>query len=235
MVVNRKTRTPTGKAAAPAGGRKRLTHDDRKKQIVEGAIIFFSEFGFEGGTRKLAERLGITQPLLYRYFPTKDDLVREVYEALFVGRWSHEWSEIIADRSVPLRQRLTGFYLRYTEIIFDPQWIRIYLFAGLKGLEINRWWTQFVDQNILHRICAEIRRENGLPDFEAAPITPQETEAFWIFHGGIFYHGVRQEVYDTRPGLDRAQFVALAVDALIAGLPASARQGLAQQTGQSAS
>ena len=53
-------------AAAPVS--KRLPPALREKQILEGAISFFSEVGFTGQTRELSRRLGITQPLLYRYY-----------------------------------------------------------------------------------------------------------------------------------------------------------------------
>jgi AcrR family transcriptional regulator len=205
---------------------RRLSPDERRKQIIDGAIIYFSDVGFDGGTRPLAERLGITQPLLYRYFPTKEDLIKEVYEHLYVGRWKDEWSDVIVDKSLSLRDRLIRFYTSYTEVIYDPQWIRIYLFAGLKGLEINRWWMQFVEQNIMRRICGEIRQTNDLPPFDVVPLTPQETDAFWMFHGGIFYYGVRREVYQASTGLERSPFIALSVDSLLTGLPAVIRDAV---------
>ncbi len=39
---------------------------------------FFADEGFNGDTRELARRLGVAQPLLYRDFPSKDDLIKEV-------------------------------------------------------------------------------------------------------------------------------------------------------------
>src|SRR5258706_4872995 len=62
---------------------KRLSPDDRRKEFVAKATEFFSEHGFGGGTRDLARRLGVTQPLLYRYFPSKDDLIKEVYRTVY--------------------------------------------------------------------------------------------------------------------------------------------------------
>ena len=35
---------------------------EREKVILESAIRFFAEHGFEGQTRELAKRIGITQP-----------------------------------------------------------------------------------------------------------------------------------------------------------------------------
>ena len=53
---------------------------EREAQIVAEAVRFFAETGFEGQTRELAARLGITQPLLYRYFPTKEALFLAVLD-----------------------------------------------------------------------------------------------------------------------------------------------------------
>ncbi|MDP2330322.1 MAG: helix-turn-helix domain-containing protein, partial [Reyranella sp.] len=63
---------------------KRLSPDDRRREFVAKATEFFSEEGFDGGTRDLARRLGVTQPLLYRYFPSKDDLIKEVYRTVYL-------------------------------------------------------------------------------------------------------------------------------------------------------
>jgi AcrR family transcriptional regulator len=43
---------------------KRLSPDHRRREFVAKATEFFSERGFDGGTRDLARRLGVTQPLL---------------------------------------------------------------------------------------------------------------------------------------------------------------------------
>ena len=43
---------------------RRLSPDDRRQEFVAKATEFFAEEGFGGGTRALARRLGVTQPLL---------------------------------------------------------------------------------------------------------------------------------------------------------------------------
>ena len=60
--------------------RIRLSRKEREQQIIDGAVRYFAEVGFGGQTRELARRLGISQSLLFRYFPTKDDIVKRVYE-----------------------------------------------------------------------------------------------------------------------------------------------------------
>jgi len=64
--------------------RRRLVPAEREQMIVAEAIRFFAEFGFSAPARALARRLGITQPLLYRYLPTKDHLIQRLYEELVV-------------------------------------------------------------------------------------------------------------------------------------------------------
>src|ERR1700748_854885 len=89
---------------------KRLSPDDRRKEFVAKATEFFSEEGFGGGTRDLARRLGVTQPLLYRYFPSKDDLIKEVYRTVYLEPFDVGWDKLLADRSRPIRDRLLEFY-----------------------------------------------------------------------------------------------------------------------------
>lgn len=220
--------TPATTAAAPSGrAYRRLPPGDRRRQIVEAAVSYFAEHGFEGATRGLARRLGVTQPLIYRYFASKDDLIRAVYEHVYLSRWRGEWTDLLARAEVPLRERLTDFYARYCAVVFEPEWMRIYLHAGLRGLPINRWWITFVEEHVLARICEEVRREAGLPGPEAVPITPAEVDGYWLFHGGIFYYGVRRDVYGVAPRLDLDAFVAWSIDSFLSGYPATVRAALA--------
>jgi AcrR family transcriptional regulator len=111
--------------ASKAARRVRLNPEDRKKLIVEEAIRYFAEVGFDAGTHPLAVRLGITQPLIFRYFPNKNDLIEAVYHEVFLSRSRIEWEVLLEDRTRPLRDRLVEFYKDYTEVIFNSRWMRI--------------------------------------------------------------------------------------------------------------
>lgn len=207
---------------------RRLAPADRKKQIVEAAVGYFADFGFEGATRGLAERLGVTQPLIYRYFPSKDELIRAVYEDVYLSRWHGEWMDLLGNRETPLRDRLIAFYEHYTTVIFDPQWMRIYMFSGLRGLDINRWWITFVEDHVLRTICEEVRVLAGLPDPSKVPITAAEIDGYWLFHGGIFYYGMRENVYAVPPRTPLPRFIEMAIDSFLQGFPAAVTLALAQ-------
>lgn len=202
-------------AGAGSEKRKRLPSEERREEFVQKAIEFFAEEGFDSSTRKLAKRLGVTQPLLYRYFDSKDDLIAEVYETVYVRRWRGEWDEMLADRSAPLRDRLLKFYRAYAKVVFQRDWMRIFLFAGLKGGAINRRYIDRVRERILEPIIREYRHETGVP---IGPVTDSETELAWSVHGGIYYFGVRTEIYGQTPvkGLDFV--IETSVDSLLSAL-----------------
>ncbi|WP_299757531.1 TetR/AcrR family transcriptional regulator [uncultured Boseongicola sp.] len=195
--------------------RKRLPSSERRQDFINKAIEFFAEEGFESSTRGLAKKLGVTQPLLYRYFPSKDDLISEVYDAVYVNRWLPEWEPLLRDRSRPLSERLNTFYNLYTDVIFDREWMRIYLFSGLKGVDINRRYMHLVRQRILEPILIEARAEFGLPDRAARDC---EIEFAWIMHGGIFYYGVRDLIYESVLSNDKEGVISDAIVAFMAGL-----------------
>jgi len=194
---------------------RRLSPDDRRKEFVAKATEFFAEQGFAGGTRDLARRLGVTQPLLYRYFPSKDDLIKEVYRTVYLEPLETGWDRLLTDRSRPLRDRLLEFYRGYTNVLFTRKWIRIYLYSGLKGLDINRRYVGMVRDKILTRIIRECRHEMGLA-VQTKPTAP-ELELAWVFHSGIFYHGVRKYIYESPVLEDKEQMIGDALDAFLAG------------------
>ena len=206
-------KTPVKPARAK---QRRLSPDDRRKEFVAKAAEFFSEEGFAGGTRDLARRLGVTQPLLYRYFPSKDDLIKEVYRTVYLEPIDAGWDRLLADRSRPLRDRLQEFYCAYTKAIFTRKWLRIYFYAGLKGLDINRWYVGMVRDKILTRIVRECRHAAGFPS-QGKP-TAAELEVAWVFHSGIFYYGVRKYIYEAQVLEDKEQMISDALEVFLAGL-----------------
>jgi AcrR family transcriptional regulator len=197
--------------------RVRLLPDDRAQQILAGAISFFAERGFEGQTRELTSRLGISKGLLYRYFPGKDALIDRIYEEVFIGRWSVQWDEMIADRSTKLLPRLKSFYVQYAlKMLHNYEWVRIYLLSGLAGASINRRFGNFVAEHVFRPVLNELRHEFKLPDIQKLPVSEPEMELMWGLHGAIFYIGIRKWVYHVEIPKDAEGAVELLVDGLYA-------------------
>ena len=61
----------------------RLDSDERRQAIVDAAVPLFARKGFAGTTtRELAEAAGISEALLFRHFPSKQLLYREILQQL---------------------------------------------------------------------------------------------------------------------------------------------------------
>jgi AcrR family transcriptional regulator len=65
--------------------RKRKGHGvERRQEILAAALDLFSERGVHAvSTRQIAEAAGLSQPALYAYFPTRDDITAELCEQAF--------------------------------------------------------------------------------------------------------------------------------------------------------
>ncbi|MBI1202042.1 MAG: TetR family transcriptional regulator [Rhodopseudomonas sp.] len=196
--------------------RVRLAPTDRSDQILKGAISFFAARGFGGQTRELARELGISKGLLYRYFPSKDVLIDRIYDEMFVRRWEPEWDTVLIDRSLPLLVRLKRFYLSYSKMLHDYEWVRIYLYSSLHGSTIAKRFAKMVNERIYKPIVGELRHEFGLPGLAEQPMSEPESELMWALHGGIFYIGVRKWVYRVTPPQDIAGTVTRAVERIYA-------------------
>lgn len=202
-------------AVAPAG-KMRLSPAERERQIIDGAIAYFSEVGFSGQTRELSKRLGITQPLLYRYFSSKQALVDRVYKTVFEGRWNPAWVALLKDRSVPFRERLLEFYRQYSAATYQPDWIRIYMYAGLASPSLNQRYIKLIKRELMPVLCQELRHycNTGAQD---GAVSEEEMEFVWGLHGGIFYYAVRHHVYKIRMPVPFMTKVAFSVDNFLAG------------------
>lgn len=56
--------------------------EGRRGEILDAALAVFSEKGYEGGTmREIAQRLGLTEPALYRHYAGKEALFEDLIAA----------------------------------------------------------------------------------------------------------------------------------------------------------
>lgn len=73
--------------------KKRLTHAERRIQIIEVAMSLFADKGFKGATtRAIARAAGVSEAIIFRHFTTKEDL----YDAIInytVEKRSHQWQQ----------------------------------------------------------------------------------------------------------------------------------------------
>lgn len=210
--------TPKARSAAM----RRMPPEDRRAQILEAAIQYFSETGFASQTRELSKRIGISQPLLYRYFHSKQDLIEEVFQVVFLNQWDPAWADALQDQTRPISERLIEFYHLYAKATYRPEWIRIYMFAGLAGMALNRKYLKIVRDRLLVVMCQEFRHAflAGHPQkaqLIKKPILPREIEIAWNLHGSMFYWAVRSNIFNSGSRLRFEQKVDDAVRLFVEG------------------
>ena len=65
----------------PVSATPRLPASDRRRQLLETALDFFSRKGFEGATTKeIAASAGVTEAIIFRHFPSKQALYTAVLD-----------------------------------------------------------------------------------------------------------------------------------------------------------
>ena len=199
---------------------QRLDPQTRRQQILDAAISYFAEAGFTVQTRELTRRIGVSQPLLYRYFASRNALIEAVFETVFMNQWQDSWLDLLRDRRSPLRERLMRFYREYITATYKPEWLRIYMYSGLSGFEFNRdYVTRIVEDRILRAVCVELRHDyvGQAPGASYPEVGPREIELAWTLQSSAFYWVVRHEVFRTTQAVDFEQRFGDSIDLFLAG------------------
>lgn len=114
----------------------RLAKGDRRAQLLRCAITVFSERGFRGTTTKqIAERADVSEAIIFRHFPTKEELYRAIIDQQMeesqrrVEAIVRESSETKEDQKLfeRLAYEILEFYRK------DPAFLRLLMYSGLEG------------------------------------------------------------------------------------------------------
>jgi hypothetical protein len=206
----------------PATGRlhTRLSPSARRSLILQGAIEYFAEVGFTGKTRELSERLGITQPLLYRYFPSKEVLMEEVFEIVFLDSWRPGWDRLLSNQSIPLQERLIEFYQDYFEDSFSKRWIRVYLYSGLAGTGLNHKYLKMIRQRLIDPVCLALRAMYA-PKKNWGAISDDEREFVWVLHGSFFAYAIRKYIFIHDTKINFKEYLSRSIENFLDGAKAN--------------
>ena len=186
---------------------RRMSRSERRKNIIDHAVAYFADCGFYADTRALAERIGVTQAILYKHFPSKDAMIAAVFERLTEQQDVSAWEGTIRNGGEALLVRLSRFFHEYASTTYTYQWIRIHMHASLYGGQFNRQFIKNVTGPILRLIAEEIRREMKFPADMIGDTSVMEIEILWIFHYGLYYHPFRQHVYGLQQSVDFSELI----------------------------
>jgi len=117
----------------------RLNATDRRHQLLEAALDFFSRKGFEGTTTKeIAAAAGVTEAIVFRHFLSKQALYQAVLDHCHGSSKTQKF--LAAIRACMLRKDdLALFRYIFSAVLRsfreDPRMERLLLFAALEGHE----------------------------------------------------------------------------------------------------
>lgn len=100
-----------------ASSRRRLTADQRRSQLFAVALELFAERGYEATTMDdIAERAGVTKPLLYQHFSSKRALYLELVDSV-AGDLLSSIGEATAKAAGPRAQVEDGFAAYFRMVV----------------------------------------------------------------------------------------------------------------------
>jgi AcrR family transcriptional regulator len=139
----------TEKTILVSKGIKKL--DEEKQKIFEYAIDKFLREGFYRTTMDdLASQLRISKKTIYKYFPSKEELVKEVIFTFLSSRAEQIQSIVDSDENAVTKFFRTVEFLGGMIIKFSDRWISdIRMYTPLLWKEIDKFRTKMMSANLM--------------------------------------------------------------------------------------
>jgi AcrR family transcriptional regulator len=112
--------------------KERLSGPERRDQIIRATIDIMAEHGLPGTTTKrIAEKVGISEPAIYKYFPGKKELVLEALEE--AGKQPLKILSQVGDKEDSVPERIMKLSAAFYEFVMDSPESSILLFEAITG------------------------------------------------------------------------------------------------------
>ena len=110
----------------------RLSGPERKEQIIQAAISIMAEQGLPGTTTKrIAEKVGVSEPALYKYFPGKKELLLEALGEVG-NRFINTLTGAVSEKD-DVSDRIYNMSAAFYEFVMDHPEESMLLFETITG------------------------------------------------------------------------------------------------------
>ncbi len=171
----------------------RFTAQDRRQQIMELAAELFAHQGFDGTTtREIAERAGVNEALIFRHFPSKEDLYWAIIDGKCqAGGMRGQVAATLQSNApdVEIFASIAEDILRRREK--DTAMTRLLLFTALENHRLSRRFFRKHVAELYELLSEYIRKRMDAGVFRPAnPLI-----AARAFLGMVFYHNLIQNIF----------------------------------------
>ncbi len=171
----------------------RFTAEDRKQQILQVATELFANRGYEGATtREIAKRAKVNEAIIFRHFPTKEDLYWAVIEAKCAANAGKQIMVGILEAGEDVRTTfvtLAETMMRRREK--DPSLMRLLLFSALENHRLSERFFQTYIADYYEVLAEYIRQRISTGEFRK--INPQLAARGFL--GMLVYHNMVQGIF----------------------------------------
>ena len=175
-----------------------MSSDNRRQQLIRIAIDLFSRKGFSGTTTKeIARAAGVTEAIIFRHFPTKNDLYSAILDYKAEELHSDEWLEELGEYAAR-REDETLFREVIARIIehhrTDRNFMRLMLYSALEDHSLtnkfkDRWTNPLY--KFLRSYIVTRQREGAFQDYHPNAVVRA------LFAMPV-YHSLAKYIFDFR-------------------------------------
>ena len=171
----------------------RYSAADRRRQILEAAVELFARQGFRGtSTRQIAERAAVNEAIIFRHFPSKEDLYWAVIKHKTQAAQGHESLRERLQRYSSDREFLSGLAREILDLrANDSTLSRLLLFSALENHRLSQRFFKTYVAEYFETVAEYIRERTQQGRFrEVDPML-----AARAFLGMVVYHSWVQELF----------------------------------------
>ena len=206
--------------------KKRMTGDERRRKIIQAAMYVFSRSGFSGATtRKIAQKAGISEAMIYSHFKDKEDL----YSAIIDQKIQE--SEPLYYPLDAMRKKddervfetiVSNFMQRYSE---DTTFLRLLLFSALEGHELAGMFVAGPVRRFFE-FLAEYMRER-IDEEAFKPVNPEIASRCLV--GMVHYFVLLKKIYgdETLQSIELNEAIETMINIFCRGLLKGGQNGSA--------
>ncbi|MGA1999588.1 MAG: TetR/AcrR family transcriptional regulator [Terriglobales bacterium] len=168
----------------------RIPAEERRQQILELATALFARQGYQGTTtRQIAQQVHVNEAIIFRHFPTKEELYWAVIENQIRVRGGRARLEARLAAGGSDRELLTA--IAEELLSRDATLSRLLLYTALENHELtHRFFRTHVAQ-YLELLADYIRR--GIAEARFRDVDPQLAARGFL--GMVWYHFQIQELF----------------------------------------